>query len=152
MPADRSIAPDMSNSDIRRWAAQGLQFLGYRPYADVTEASFSPAPARGDWSEEGIAAIRGVRLNQMSLRYARGYHTFWVNARLWSANLEGAYLSESDLRGVNLRGARLHNAVLDGMQAGHADFVFADPRSINLLSAGLPGVDLYYGIFWGAPV
>src|SRR5260370_30419027 len=31
MPAESSIAPDMRNSDIRRWAAQGLQFLGYRP-------------------------------------------------------------------------------------------------------------------------
>jgi len=150
MPADRSIAPDMSNSDVRRWAAQGLQFLGYRPYADVTEASFSPAPARGDWSEEGIAAIRGVRLNQMSLRYARGYHTFWVNARLWRANLEGAYLSESDLRGANLREARLHNAVLDRVQAGRAVLVSADARSINLLSADLRGADLSYGIFEGA--
>src|ERR1700726_1015234 len=27
MPADGSIAPEMSNSDIRRWASQGLQFL-----------------------------------------------------------------------------------------------------------------------------
>ncbi len=61
MPADSTIAPEMTGSDIRRWAAQGLQFLGYRPYADVTEASFSPLPAHGDWSDEGIAAIRGPR-------------------------------------------------------------------------------------------
>src|SRR5258705_4208582 len=98
MPADRSIAPDMSNSDIRRWAAQGLQFLGYRPYADVTEASFSPAPARGDWSEEGIAAIRGVRLNQMSLRYARGYPTFWGKPRLLRQSLVVVTHSETSLR------------------------------------------------------
>ena len=150
MPADRSIAPEMSNSDVRRWAAQGLQFLGYRPYADVTEASFSPAPPHGDWSDEGVAAIRGVRLNQMSLRYARAYHTFWVNARLWRANLEGAYLSEADLRGANLREARLHNAVLDRVQAGRAVFVSADARSINLSSADLRGADLSYGIFEGA--
>jgi uncharacterized protein YjbI with pentapeptide repeats len=150
MPADSSIAPEMSSSDIRRWAAQGLQFLGYRPYADVTEASFSPLPAHGDWSEEGIASIRGVRLNQMSLRYARGYHTFWVNARLWRANLEGAYLSEADLRGANLREARLHNAVLDRVQGARAVFVSADARSINLSSADLRGADLSYGIFEGA--
>src|SRR5258708_7036093 len=150
MPADSSISPEMSSSDIRRWASQGLQFLGYRPYADVTEASFSSPPPRGDWSEEGIAAIRGVRLNQMSLRYARAYHTFWVNARLWRANLEGAYLSEADLRGANLREARLHNAVLDRVQAGHAVFVSTDARSINLSSADLRGADLSYGIFEGA--
>src|SRR5260370_36031528 len=35
MPAESSIAPEMTGSDIR-WAAQGLQSLGYRPYADVT--------------------------------------------------------------------------------------------------------------------
>jgi uncharacterized protein YjbI with pentapeptide repeats len=150
MPADSSISPEMSSSDIRRWAAQGLQFLGYRPYADVTEASFSSPPPRGDWSDEGIAAIRGVRLNQMNLRYARAYHTFWVNARLWRANLEGAYLSEADLRGANLREARLHNAVLDRVQAGHAVFVSTDARSINLSSADLRGADLSYGIFEGA--
>jgi uncharacterized protein YjbI with pentapeptide repeats len=150
MPADSSIAPDMSASDFRRWAAQGLQALGYRPYADVTEAIFSPLPAHGDWSDEGIAAIRGVRLNQMSLRYARAYHTFWVNARLWRANLEGAYLSEADLRGANLREARLHNAVLDRVQAGRAVFVSTDARSINLSSADLHGADLSYGIFEGA--
>jgi uncharacterized protein YjbI with pentapeptide repeats len=150
MPADRSIAPEMSNSDVRRWAAQGLQFLGYRPYADVTEASFSPAPVRGDWSEEGLAAIHGVRLNQMNLRYARAYHTFWVNARLWRANLEGAYLSEADLRGANLREARLHNAVLDRVQAARSVFVSADARSINFLAADLHGADLSYGIFEGA--
>ncbi len=150
MPAESSIAPEMTGSDIRRWAAQGLQSLGYRPYADVTEASFSPLPAHGDWSEEGIAAIRGVRLNQMNLRYARAYHTFWVNARLWRANLEGAYFSEADLRGANLREARLHNAVLDRVQAGRAVFVSTDARSINLSSADLHGADLSYGIFEGA--
>ena len=150
MPADSPADPDMSGRDIRRWAAQGLQFVGYRPYADVTEASFSPLPAHGDWSDDGIAAIHGVRLNQMSLRYARGYHTFWVNARLWRANLEGAYLSEADLRGANLREARLHDAVLDRVQAGHAVFVSTDARNINLTGADLRGADLSYGIFEGA--
>jgi len=150
LPADSSIAPEMSSTDFRRWASQGLQFVGYRPYADVTEASFSPAPPRGDWSDEGLTAIHGVRLNQMSLRYARAYHTFWVNARLWRANLEGAYLSEADLRGANLREARLHDAVLDRVQAGRAVFVSADARAINLSSADLHGADLSYGIFEGA--
>src|SRR5260370_8010071 len=147
MRAESSIAPDMSNSDIRRWAAKGLQFLGYRRYADVTEASFSPLPGHGGWSDEGIAAIRGVRMNQVSLRYARAYHTFWVKARLWRANLEGAYLSEADLRGANLREARLHNAVLDRVQAGRAVFVSTDARGINLSAADLQGADLSYGSF-----
>jgi uncharacterized protein YjbI with pentapeptide repeats len=150
LPADKSIAPEISTSDFHRWAAQALQLVGYRPYADVTESSFSPLPAHGDWSDQGLAAIRGIHLNQMSLRYARAYHTFWVNARLWRANLEGVYLSESDLRGANLREARLHDAVLDRVQAGHAIFVSADARAINLSGADLRAADLSYGIFEGA--
>ncbi len=150
MPAERSIVPEMSNSDIRRWASQALQFLGYRPYADVTEALFSSFPLHGDWSDEGIKTIHGARLNQVNLRYARAYHTYLVNARLWRANLEGAYLSEADLRGANLREARLHNAVLDRVQASRAVFVSADARAINLSAADLRGADLSYGILEGA--
>src|SRR5260370_39326791 len=90
MPAERSIVPEMSNSDIRRWASQSLQFLGYRPYADVTEALFSSFPLHGDWSDEGIKTIHGARLNQVNLRYDPAYHTDLVNARLWRANLQGA--------------------------------------------------------------
>src|ERR1700681_1693969 len=150
IPAEQSIAPEMSSSDIRRWASQALQFVGYRPYADVTEALFSSFPMHNDWSEEGIKSIHGARLNQVNLRYARAYHTYLVNARLWRANLEGAYLSEADLRGANLREARLHNAVLDRVQGGRAIFVSADARSINLSSADLRGADLSYGILEGA--
>jgi uncharacterized protein YjbI with pentapeptide repeats len=150
MPADQSIAPEMSSSDIRRWASQALQFAGYRPYADVTEALFSSFPMHNDWSEEGIKTIHGARLNQVNLRYARGYHTYLVNARLWRANLEGTYLSEADLRGANLREARLHNAVLDRVQASRAVFVSADARAINLSGADLRGADLSYGILEGA--
>src|SRR6202049_510645 len=150
IPAEQSIAPEMSTSDIRRWASQALQFVGYRPYADVTEALFSSFPVHNDWSDEGIKTIHGARLNQVNLRYARAYHTYLVNARLWRANLEGAYLSEADLRGANLREARLHNAVLDRVQAGHAVFVSSDARAINMLGADLHGADLSYGIFEGA--
>jgi len=150
MPGDKFIAPNMAGSDVRRWASEALQFVGYRPYADVTEALFSPLPKNGDWSDQGIAAIRGVRMNQVNLRYARAYHTWLVNARLWRANLEGAYLSESDLRGANLREARLHNAVLDRIQGQHANFVSADARNTNFSGADLRGADLSYGILENA--
>src|SRR5260370_14538252 len=111
MRAVQFVAREIGGSDIRRWASQALQFLGYRPYADVTEALFSSFPLHGDWSEEGIKTIHGARLNQVNLRYAQAYHTYLVHARFCRAHLEGAYLSEADLRGANLREARLHNAV-----------------------------------------
>jgi len=150
MPADKFIAPDMASTDIRRWASQALQSAGYRAYADVTEGVFSQLPAHDDWSEESVKRVRGARLNQVNLRYARAYHTFFVNARLWRANLEGAYLSEADLRGANLREARLHNAVLDRVQASRATLVSADARGVNFSAADLHGADLSYGILEGA--
>ena len=150
MPGDKSIVPEMAASDIRRWASEALQFVGYRPYADVTEALFSPLPKNSDYSDQGITTIRGVRMNQVNLRYARAYHTWLVNARLWRANLQGAYLSESDLRGANLREARLHNAVLDRIQGQRANFVSADARNTNFSGADLRGADLSYGILENA--
>jgi uncharacterized protein YjbI with pentapeptide repeats len=150
MPADKNIAPEMAASDIRRWASQALQAVGYRAYADVTEGAFSSQPPRDDWSEEGLKKVRGARLNQVNLRYARAYHTYFINARLWRANLEGAYLSEADLRGANLREARLHNAILDRVQASRAVLVSADARSANFSGADLSGADLSYGILESA--
>ena len=150
MPGDKSIAPNMPSADVRRWAATALQFVGYRPYADVTEALFSPLPKNGDFTDQGITTIRGVRMNQVNLRYAKAYHCWLVNARLWRANLEGAYLSEADMRGANLREARLHNAILDRIQGQHANFVSADARSTNFSGADLRGADLSYGILENA--
>src|SRR5260370_40860437 len=37
MPADTSVPPDMSDADLPRWAAHGLQSLGNRPYAAARE-------------------------------------------------------------------------------------------------------------------
>ena len=150
LPADQNIAPQHSPADIRRWAAQVFQAVGYRPYADVTEAALSQMPARQNWSEEGVAAIPGAHLNQSSLRFARAYRAFLVNARLWHTDFEGAYLSEADLRGANLREAVLKSAVLDRVRAQKAVMVSADATGANLTGANLAGADLSYGIFENA--
>src|ERR1700732_4680299 len=71
LPSDRDIAPQHSTADIRRWAANVLQSVGSRPYADLTEASLSSAPPNGDWSEQGLAEVDGAHLNQINLRYTR---------------------------------------------------------------------------------
>jgi uncharacterized protein YjbI with pentapeptide repeats len=150
IPSDRSIAPEVASTDIRRWASQALQLAGCRPYAELAEAALSPVPARGSLSEEVLAAVPGARLNQMNLRYARAYRAILVNARLWRADLEGAYLSEADLRGANLREAMLHSATLDRVQASHAVMVSADGSGANFSAADLRGADLSYGIFENA--
>jgi uncharacterized protein YjbI with pentapeptide repeats len=147
LPADGDIAPEHSSAHIGRWASQMFQSVGYRPYADLTEAVISSQPAAGNWTEEGIAAAPGARLNQMNLRFARAYRAFLMNAKLWRADLEGAYLSEADLRGANLREAVLRSANLDRAQANRAVFVSADAAGSKFVSADLRGADLSYGNF-----
>jgi uncharacterized protein YjbI with pentapeptide repeats len=150
LPSDRDIAPQHSTADIRRWAANLFQSVGYRPYADLTEASLSSAPPNGDWSEQGVAAIEGARLNQVNLRFARAYRVFLVNAKLWRANLEGAYLSEGDLRGANLREANLRDAILDRAKISHALLVSVNATGANLVGADLRNADLSYAVLENA--
>ncbi len=151
LPSDPSAAAKESPADVRRWAATVFQSVGYRPYADLTEATLSSPPPRGSvWSEETVEKISGARLNQMNLRYARGYRAFLVNAKLWRANLEGTYLSEADLRGANLREALLRSAVMDRVQATRAVMVSANAREANFSAADLRFSDLSYGTFENA--
>ncbi len=150
LPSDRAAAEE-SRSDPRRWAAMVFQSVGYRPYADLTEATLSTAPPAGEaWTDETVEGIAGAHLNQMNLRFARGYKAFLVNAKLWRANLEGAYLSEADLRGANLREAQLRSAILDRAQLTRAILVSAKATSANLTASDLRFADLSYGTFENA--
>jgi uncharacterized protein YjbI with pentapeptide repeats len=144
LPADRDIAPQHSSASIRRWASDVLQSVGYRPYADLTEASLSTPPANNDWSDQAVAAVDGARLNQINLRFARAYRSFLANAKLWRADLEGAYLSEADLRGANMREAILRNAILDRARISHTLLVSSDVSGANLIGADLRAADLSY--------
>jgi len=150
LPADGSIARDYSVVSIRRWAAQVFQSVGFSPYPDLTEAALSPLPTHGNWSDEAVEAIPGAHLNQTSLRFARAYRAFFVNARLWRSDLEGAYFSEADLRGANLRESFLRSAVLDRVKAKGANLVSANATGANLASADLRSADLSFGIFSNA--
>src|ERR1700730_15551910 len=120
LPADPDVASEHSSASIRRWASELFQCVGYRPYADVTEAVISTPPAANNWTEAGMAEVPGARLNQMNLRFARAYRSFLMNAKLWRADLEGAYLSEADLRGANMREAVMRSANFNRAQANRA--------------------------------
>jgi uncharacterized protein YjbI with pentapeptide repeats len=151
LPFDRGTSAEESHADVRRWASMVFQSVGYRPYADVTEAALSTPPPQGEaWTEETVEGIVGARLNQMNLRFARGYRAFLINAKLWRANLEGAYLSEADLRGANLREALLRSAILDRAQVTHAVLVSANATGANFAMADMRFVDLSYGTFENA--
>jgi uncharacterized protein YjbI with pentapeptide repeats len=151
LPFDHGTTAGESPADVRRWASMVFQSVGYRPYAEMTEASLSTPPPQGEaWTEETVEGIAGARLNQMNLRFARGYRAFLVNAKLWRANLEGAYLSEADLRGANLREALLRSAILDRAQVAHAVLVSANATGANFSAADMRFVDLSYGTFENA--
>jgi len=147
LPADRDIASDHSSASIRRWASELFQSVGYRPYADLTEAVMSTAPAAGNWTEAGMADAPGAKLNQMNLRFARAYRSFLMNAKLWRADLEGAYLSEADLRGANMREAMMRSANFNRAQANRAVLVSANAVGAQFVSTDLRGADLSYGNF-----
>src|SRR5712692_1559742 len=151
LPFDRGASAEESPADVRRWASMVFQSVGYRPYADLTEAALSTPPPQGEaWTDDTVEGIAGARLNQMNLRFARGYRAFLINAKLWRANLEGAYLSEADLRGANLREALLRSAILDRAQVTHAVLVSANATGANFAAADMRFVDLSYGTFENA--
>jgi uncharacterized protein YjbI with pentapeptide repeats len=149
LPADADVAPEYSRANIRRLPARVFQSMGYRPYADITEAALSTAP-KGKWNEESAAATQGARLNEMNLHFVRGYRAFLVNAKLWRASLEGAYLSEADIRGANLRESNLRDVILDRAQAEGAVLVSVDATRANLTSTDLRNADLSYAILESA--
>ena len=144
LPSDRNVATQHSPTSVLRWASEAMQSIGYRPYAELTEAMLSGPPPHGNWSEEALASVPGAKLNEMNLRFARAYKSYLVNAKLWRANLEGAYLSEADMRGANLREAVLRDAILDRVQASKTVMVSADASRVNFTGADLRGADLSF--------
>ncbi|MGB7435979.1 MAG: pentapeptide repeat-containing protein [Candidatus Acidiferrum sp.] len=150
MPGDTSLRPEVSRGDPRRWAATAFQFVGYRPYADLTDESMS---VHRDAAISGNGAggdTSGPRLNEINLRYSRGYHAAFANARMWRANLEGSSLAETDFRGANLREANLRSAKMDGVKAEKANLVSADARGAAFSGGDFRGADWSFANLSGA--
>ncbi|HET7106777.1 MAG TPA: pentapeptide repeat-containing protein [Candidatus Acidoferrum sp.] len=143
LPADANARPDIGRGDPRRWAATAFQALGYRPYADITEESISTSAAKPVTDGE-TGTGSGPRLNEINLRYSRGYRSQFAGARMWRANLEGSSLSEADFRAANLREAVLRGANLDRLQAAKANLVSADAQGAQLAGADFRNADLSY--------
>jgi len=149
LPLDPSVRPDVSRGDPRRWAATAFESLGYRPYADISEEKFSTLSASAAASDAQTEP-NGARLNEMNLRFSRGYRAAFASARMWRSSLEGASLSEADFRGANLRESNLQMAKLDKLQAAKANLVSTDARGATLVGADFRNADLSYGNFEGA--
>jgi len=147
VPADSDASSRYFSASPRRWAAEAFRLVGYRPYADLIEATLVPRGARLATPTDAPNDGAGAKLNENSLRYARAYRATLGGARLWRADLVGAYLTEADLRNANLREAQLRDAVLDHARADHAQLISADGRYANLTGADLRSSDMTYSVF-----
>jgi len=59
LPFDHGTSGGESPADVRRWASMVFQSVGYRPYADVTEAALVTPPPRGEaWTDETVEGNR----------------------------------------------------------------------------------------------
>lgn len=150
LPCDPTIRPEVGRGDPRRWAATAFRAVGFRPFADITEESISATPAKAEAKDSNTGEGSGPRLNEMILRYARGYRAAFANARMWRANLEGASLSEADFRGVNLREGILRSAKLDRLQAAKANLVSVDAQWANFSGGDFRSADLSFANLEGA--
>jgi len=151
LPADSRLRPEVGKADPRRWAAALFQVVGYRPYADVTDENIaSQAEKAAVSSDTPSNDVTGPRLNEIDLRYARGYHAAFANARLWRANLEGTSLAEANFRGANLREANLRSSHMDRVQAANANLVSTDAQEAVFAGGNFQGADLSFANLSGA--
>jgi uncharacterized protein YjbI with pentapeptide repeats len=131
-PHERARAPRYGAANVRRWAPTFFAWLGYDPYADLTEKSLSLRPRSTTVEDDQVQSVDGARLNGVKLRYAQAYGVFLANAHLLRANLEGAFLSQADLRGADLGESNLRYSIMDQ----------ARMRGANLDRSNLSGADL----------
>ena len=150
IPADSDATRKYFSASPRRWASEAFLLVGYRPYADLTEATLVSPHARAVNPNDTPGDNSGPKLNENSLRYARAYRAVLAGARLWRADLIGAYLTEADLRNANLREAHLRDSVLDHVRADHALLISADGSNANLTGADLRDSDMTYAVFENA--
>jgi len=149
LPGDSTLRPEVGRGDPRRWAATAFEALGYHPYADLTEENVSARPTSGTKTAT-TGEGNGPRLNEINLRYSRGYHADFANARMWRANLEGSSLGGSDFHGANLREANLRSAKMDHVVASKANLVSADARGAVFNGGDFQGSDWSFANLQGA--
>jgi uncharacterized protein YjbI with pentapeptide repeats len=150
IPHEKQRAPQFTSADPRRWASGAMWLVGYDPYAELTEASISRRPANWNGSDEQVSSVVGAHLSGTKFRYAQAYEIFLVNARLFQADLQGAFLSGGDLRNADLGQANLRFAILDRANLQHANLDRARLDGANFSRTDLRGANLSYTSAVGA--
>jgi len=141
-PHDRARAPRFGAANIRRWAPTVFAWLGYDPYAELTEKSLSVRPPSGSVEDDQIPSVDGARLNGVRLRYAQAYGVFLANAHLLRSDLEGAFLPQADLRGADLGESNLRYSVMDQARMRGANLDRSNLSGADLRRADLRGANL----------
>jgi uncharacterized protein YjbI with pentapeptide repeats len=144
VPHERSRAPQYSVASIRRWAPSVFWWLGFDPYADLTEASISRRPPGPAIADDQLDSVDGARLNSFKMRYAQAYEAFLAGAHLWHADLQGAFLSEADLRGADLGQSNLRYALMDQAHLYRANLDRSHLDGADLRRADLHEANLSY--------
>jgi uncharacterized protein YjbI with pentapeptide repeats len=150
LPGDPTLRPEVGRGDIRRWASTAFESVGYRPYAEITDETMSNSRAKAAGNGATAGEANGPRLNEINLRYARGYHAAFANAHLWRANLEGTSLAEADFRGANLREANMKSAKMDRVLADKINLVSVDAEGAGFAAGSFQGADMSYANLEGA--
>jgi uncharacterized protein YjbI with pentapeptide repeats len=135
IPHDTDHAANISALDARLWVPRLMEVLGNSTFVDFIEENISTKPA--NWVEKkddqrNLGLIKGARLKNANLAYARARSAFLVKADLRRVNLYGADLSDADLRQANLQGANLN----------YANFSGARLEGVILQETKLQGVNL----------
>lgn len=139
-------APKLNGTSLRRWVPHAFALVGCKPFVNLEEVDVSSKPANWTGQEEKakdeIALVKGARLKDRNLRYAKAYRVFLIKADLRRANLLGTCLAEADLRGANLWKAILQQADLSQVKLQKADLREVYLRGANLRDAELQEVNL----------
>jgi uncharacterized protein YjbI with pentapeptide repeats len=149
-------AANLNALDVRLWVPRLMEMLGNSTFVDFIEENLSTQPA--NWAEKSnLGLIKGARLKNADLAYARARSAFLVKADLRRANLFGADLRNADLRladlqeanlrfahlsGARLDGVRLKDASLQGVKLANYDFYSVNFKGINLKDADLNKIRL----------
>jgi uncharacterized protein YjbI with pentapeptide repeats len=145
-------------------AVQGIySLLGYEPFADFQEEDVSTRPE--DWPQRQHASevpsmttyiggnyevVRGAKLRERNLNYARAVGAFLVNADLRGANLRGADLARADLRGADCTDADFSSAELRRTDLVGTILVRANMTGVMLQGTDLSRATIGHANFTGA--
>ncbi len=144
VPHNRSRAPQFSDANIRRWAPDVFWAFGYDPYANLTEAAISTAPANWTGDDSQVSEVKSAHLNETTFRYAEAYGIFLARSHLWHSDWQGAFLSDSDFRGADLGQSTMRFAVMDQARFFNANLDRADLTGANLDRADFRHANLSY--------